>query len=214
MNEQSLAIAPRDAADLMVRSLAGVWRERPPAEPLLVSQFAEHTARLLESGVGGLVWRRLVLADADGRDSLPALKRAYRSDALKAARHEEQIADLFDRFRGRGIDAILCKGWSVARIYPETGLRPYHDIDVVVAPERLADAVRMLQETPVKGAAVDLHRSVPDLKTDDRDDVMLRSRVIPLGHSQVRILGAEDQLRQLCLHFWRHLGCRPLWLCD
>jgi hypothetical protein len=214
MNALSAAVAERGDTDLMVRSLAGVWRVLPPAEPLTVAQLARHTAQFLESGVGSLVWRRLVLANADGRDGLRALEQAYRIDALKALWHEGQIADLFDRLGAHGIDAVLCKGWSVARIYPETGVRPYNDIDLVIAPGRLADAVGMLQETAGKGAQVDLHRSVPDLKADDWGGVLLRSRVIPLGHSPVRILGAEDQLRQLCLHFWRHLGCRPLWLCD
>jgi hypothetical protein len=207
-------LARRDTADVMVHSLAGVWRDLPPPEPLVVAELAEHADRLLEAGVGSLVWRRLALANANGRDGLRALKHAYRLDTLRAARHEEQIADLFDRLGARGIDAVLCKGWSVARIYPETGLRPYSDIDLAIAPGQLSDAAGMLQETPGKGTQVDLHGSVPDLKTGDWDGVMLRSRVVPLGESRVRMLGREDQLRQLCLHFWRHLGCRPLWLCD
>jgi hypothetical protein len=214
MNEETCHIAQRGHGDVMVRSLAGVWRAVPPTDPPPVSRLAEHANQFLESGVGGLVWRRLALANADGRDGLRALQQAYRIDILKAAQHEEQIADLFDHLGARGIDAVLCKGWSVARLYPETGLRPYSDIDLAIAPDRLADAVRMLQDTPVKGAQVDLHRSIPDLKSDDWGEAMLRSRVVPLGRSRVRILGAEDQLRQLCLHFWRHLGCRPLWLCD
>jgi hypothetical protein len=204
----------RRKSNLIVRSLVGVWRELPPPEPLIVGQLAEHTDQLLEAGVGGLIWRRLVQADAEGRDGLRALKQAYRLDVLNAARHEGQIADLFGRLRARGIEAVLCKGWSVARLYPETGLRPYSDIDVAIAPGRLADAAGMLREAPLQGAQVDLHRSVPDLKSADWDDVTHRSPVLPLGKGEVRVLGAEDQLRQLCLHFWRHLGCRPLWLCD
>ena len=214
MNEPSLAIAePRDT-DLLVRSLAGVWRDLPPPEPLVVRQLAEHAPQFLEAGVGGLVWRRSARANTEGREALRELKQAYRSDALKAARHEGQIADLFARLAACEIDSLLCKGWSVARIYPETGLRPYNDIDLVIAPGRLSDAVRMLAERPIPGAQIDLHRSVPDLKSDDWGEVWRRARVLPLGDSRVRILGPEDQLRQLCLHFWRHLGCRPLWLCD
>jgi len=213
-SEAPFAEASREAADLIVRGLAGSWRKLPPAKPLLASQLAPYADRLLEAGVGGLVWRCLTLANADGRDGLRALQQAYRLDALKAARHEEQIAALFDRFRAHEIDAVLCKGWSVARIYPETGLRPYCDIDLAVAPDRWTDAIRVLEQTPSEGATIDLHCGVPDLKSDDSQDSMLRSQLVALGNSQVRVLGAEDQLRQLCLHFWRHLGCRPLWLCD
>ena len=30
----------------------------------------------------------------------------------------------------------------------------------------------------------------------------------------MRVLGPEDQLRQLCLHLWRHNAFNPRWLCD
>ena len=40
------------------------------------------------------------------------------------------------------------------------------------------------------------------------------SELVKLENTGVRVLGAEDHLRILCLHFLKHGGWRPLWLCD
>jgi Uncharacterised nucleotidyltransferase len=37
---------------------------------------------------------------------------------------------------------------------------------------------------------------------------------VSIGDTDVRILGPEDQLHYICLHFLRHGAWRPLWLCD
>ena len=41
-----------------------------------------------------------------------------------------------------------------------------------------------------------------------------RAQRVPVGPTEVRILGPEDQLRHLSLHLLRHGAWRPLWLCD
>jgi hypothetical protein len=37
---------------------------------------------------------------------------------------------------------------------------------------------------------------------------------VELNGAKIRILGAEDHLRLLCLHLLKHGAWRPLWLCD
>jgi hypothetical protein len=49
---------------------------------------------------------------------------------------------------------------------------------------------------------------------DDWDELFARSRLVPLGDEQVRVLCDEDHLRILCLHLLRSGAWRPLWLCD
>jgi hypothetical protein len=62
---------------------------------------------------------------------------------------------------------------------------------------------------------LDLHGGVADLDDRPWDEMMCRSRLVRCqGDLEVRVLGAEDQLRQLCLHSWRHLGMKPIWLVD
>src|SRR5262249_54417073 len=116
--------------------------------------------------------------------------------------------------RHRGVDVLVCKGWTIARLYPETGLRPYGDIDSCVRPDQMTTAMAILSEEGGPGGNVDLHCGVPDLENRRWHDLIRRSRLVSLGAEQVRILGPEDQLRQLCLHLLRHGAWRPLWLCD
>ena len=61
---------------------------------------------------------------------------------------------------------------------------------------------------------MDLHAGVADLNDRSLDELYDRSRLLRLGGVDVRCLGAEDQLRHLCLHLMRHGAWRPLWLCD
>ena len=61
-----------------------------------------------------------------------------------------------------GLQPILIKGWAAARLYPETGLRPYGDIDVCVRPDQLAAAKKLLHEAAGSCGWVELHEGVPD----------------------------------------------------
>ena len=45
-------------------------------------------------------------------------------------------------------------------------------------------------------------------------EVAARSELVTLGASEIRVLCPEDQLAYLCIHFLKHGGWRPLWLCD
>ncbi len=37
---------------------------------------------------------------------------------------------------------------------------------------------------------------------------------VHMGSTPIKVLRREDQLRVLCLHFLKHGGWRPIWLCD
>jgi hypothetical protein len=37
---------------------------------------------------------------------------------------------------------------------------------------------------------------------------------VHLGSTPIKVLRREDQVRTLCLHFLKHGGWRPIWLCD
>jgi len=42
----------------------------------------------------------------------------------------EGNSEAFVRPPLRGVEPILGKGWAIARLYPERGMRPYGDIDL------------------------------------------------------------------------------------
>ena len=142
------------------------------------------------------------------------LQQAYRLHTLQAAVHGDRIRRVIPLLRSAGVEPLLGKGWAVAQLYPEPGLRPYGDIDLYVRSEQYPAAVAALRRQHGPGTPVDLHTGFRDLDDRDLEELYCRSRLVSLGGVNVRVLGHEDHLRLLCLHQLRHGACRGLWLCD
>jgi putative nucleotidyltransferase-like protein len=181
------------------------------------------TPLLLAAGAAGLGWRRLRSSELGRCQAAYELRQAYRLHTLEADMHECDLIPLVRWLRGAGIEPLLGKGWAVARLYPEPGLRPYGDFDLCVSPEQYEPALAALGQPDAPRASVDLHRGLSRPRDgqafsllDDRrlEELYERSQLVPLGDVEVRVLGAEDHLRLLCLHMLSHGACRPLWLCD
>jgi hypothetical protein len=198
----------------LAAALAGSFCAAPPPLDLAPAHWDAVVGRLLDTGAGGLGWWRV--RGSDRRTSPPSkqLQQAYRLHSLQAGMHEVQIPEVFKRCRAAGVEPLLAKGWAVARLYPEDGLRPYGDFDLFVRPDEYGAASALLAEFSGMGIAVDLHCGFPDLGDRTFAELRERSRLVGLGEGEVRILGPEDQLRHLCLHLLRHGAWRPLWLCD
>lgn len=200
--------APLHAGAALRIALTGAWRKHPPGP--IQEAMLPAMPLLLSSGAHGLAWRRI---PRRCQSEFAPLRDAYRQSAVAQLEYEDRLRRVVDALHRGGIDALLLKGWSVARLYPEIGLRPCGDIDIAVPPEQFEQAGRILQDHP-DAAEVDLHAGVADLDDRTWDDVFQRRRVVRLGDMEIPILGAEDQLRHLCLHLMRHGAYRPLWLCD
>jgi hypothetical protein len=204
----------RRLGSLVARALAGAWRESPPPVDFSASDLDAVVPLLLASGAGALGWQRVRYSTLRDTPAALRLQEAYRMHALHAAIHEAEIQQLFSLFRAAGVEPVLVKGWAVARSYARTWLRPYGDVDLCVRPEEYAAAAAQLHEPEARKFYVDLHEGFGYLDNVEADDLLARSRLIRLGDTGVRVLGVEDHLRILCLHFLRHGGWRPLWLCD
>jgi Uncharacterised nucleotidyltransferase len=205
----ALALGTRVAA-----ALAGSWRAVPPRAEFAADGWDATVQRLLETGAGGLGWW---LVRDSGLRHVPASEKlhdAYRLHSVQSCVREHLVAQVFDRCRAFGVEPLLAKGWAVARLYPEAGLRPSGDIDLFVRPERRSSAELALVDFKPRQVTVDLHSGFPDLGDRSLDDVWSHSTLRRCGTSDVRITGLEDQLRHLCIHVLRHGAWRPLWLCD
>lgn len=192
----------------------GAWRRSPPPLALSEESLRQAASRLLQTGSGGLVWRRLRDSKLKSTRIGREYQQAYRLNVLSAAHMEDSLQRAFAVLRAAQVEPILLKGWSVARLYPETGLRPYGDHDLAVAPGRLGEALDVLSAIPGGFPEIDLHDGIPDLPGRSWAEVFARSRCESLGDWTVRVLGAEDQLALLAFHFIRHGAWPPLWLCD
>ncbi|MEI7687595.1 MAG: nucleotidyltransferase family protein, partial [Planctomycetota bacterium] len=194
----------------VAKALAGSWRESAFPSPLTFEQFEAIVPFLLRTGSGALAWRT---ARAAGND-LPELANAYRVHALESAVHAHRLERLMETFANAGIHSLLCKGWATAQFYAEAGCRPYGDFDLAVPASQHQDAAAILNAANGRFGTVDLHSAPPDLDDRPTHVLLARSRKFAVGRQTVTALSPGDQLRQACLHFARHGGWRPLWLCD
>ena len=193
--------------------LAGAWRagERPAR---LHGQLEDLTTLLLESGAAALAWSRIQTSTLHDSPAGALLKETYRLHLLNAAVQQHGIGQVLRWFRSCEIDPILVKGWAIARLYPEPGLRPYGDIDLIIDPSDYTKARESLKGLKGSLCAVDLHNGPAKLDYFSFDELFARSHTVPLGDVQVRIPCPEDHLRILCTHLLQHGAWRPLWLCD
>jgi hypothetical protein len=169
---------------------------------------------LLGTGGGGLGWWRIRQSALQTAPATPRLVQAYRHQTLLAALHEQQLLQALTSLRSAGVEPLLAKGWVVARLYPEPGLRPYGDIDLFVTPGQHSTAASAVRNLLDQGCPVDLHVGLSPLDDRDAGETYRRVDRVSFGGIEVRVLGPEDQLRFLCQHLLEHGAWRPLWLCD
>ncbi len=199
--------------ELVAAMLAGSWRQQPGELSLSPTDLLPITPLLLQSGAGALAWRRLRNSPLTSIPDVAELQQAYRLHAIQAAVHESNIRQVLELFRSAAIEPLLVKGWAIARLYPESGLRPYGDIDLCVHPGDYVKAGKVLRDAGDR-YPVDLHQGTALLDYHDWDELFSRSRLLPLDEASVRVLAPEDHLRVLCFHLLRHGIERPIGLCD
>lgn len=220
MNTSDRAAHPgRLVADL----LTGAWRAEVNQSTISSEEVAAIAPLLLGSGAGPLAYRR-----ARGHDEF---KQAFLLSKLHSMIREEQTLATFQFLSSCRIAPFIIKGWVAARQYPDSGYRPYGDVDVCLSPEDYEKALAAVWDAPPESGAIDLHRPASrraahgrsllkvgddfmELADRDWDDVVARSITIPAAGGEIRVLCPEDHLRVLALHYLKHGGFRPLWLCD
>jgi len=217
---RAVSMRGRVVADL----LAGSWRRTPPTANLDRTTVADVSSLLVALGVGSLAWWKLWHSGLAEVADVGMVRRTYRADAIQAALHQHSIRVLVGHLQAEGIEPIVIKGWSTARLYPELALRPYVDVDLVVPPglgpiaQTMCEGVVCPDHADVLDgatwAASGPHGPQGDLADHPWQAVLERSRLVGLGELQVRVLGPEDHLRLSAVHAFRHGFIRPKWLCD
>jgi len=213
MKETVYPTQPRSASGKLVAELlAGSWRDSKPS--LSVAQLETITQHLLRSGAGGLAWCAIRGSHLRGSPVADLFQAAYRMQTLQSALHERSLKKVIPALRSAGVEPLLVKGWAIARLYPEPGMRPYLDLDLCVLAEDYSRAEDALKSSECQGCIVDLHKGFGKFYDRRTDDIFARSKLVKLDDVDIRVLGAEDDLRFLCMHMLRHGAMFPLWLCD
>jgi hypothetical protein len=214
------------AGPVIAKVLTGAWRSAPDAHDLSEAELSLVVPLLYQSGEAALAWWRIHSSVLATSSMGGLLHDAYRHLRLAARAHEREIKHVISLLRAEGIEPVLVKGWAIARLYPDVGLRPYGDIDLCVRPDQVKRAQRVLERlAKVAEHFVDLHDGFAKLNLERSDlspvlsealwnELCQRSRLADLGEEKIRVLSDEDHLRVLCLHLLRSGAWRPLWLCD
>src|SRR5258708_5374508 len=117
---------------LVAALLGGAWRTASSAPNLSETELAEITPLLCQTGSAALGWWRIRHSTFASSPAGLQLHEAYRQFRLSALIHEREIKYILSLLRDAGIEPVLVKGWAIARLYPDRGLRPYCDSDICV----------------------------------------------------------------------------------
>ena len=197
------------------RILAGSWRREPGEVSFSEEELDQALPRLRGSGAGSLTWWRVRKTSLRSTPSASELLQIYKYNTLISAVRETEIANAFIKFREQGIEPLLIKGWSAAQPYPEPGLRPYGDIDLVVRSHDMEKAEAVRQSFGDKKFSIDLdHSEITTLDYRGINAFFDKSTLVPLNGTPIRVLSPEDHLRVIAIHTLKHGVWRPLWLCD
>jgi hypothetical protein len=205
------------------------WRRL--AASLDPERLDQGSARLLP-----LVWSNL----RRHGEIVGGLAARYRAAGEANRRLLDQLAGLLPVLGGAGVPTVLLKGAAlVLGAYPDPGLRPMSDLDVLVPVDRVRDAVRALgaqgwaPEAPLTAAALRLTHSLPfrrpghaplDLHWHvfeeccapaDDESLWAASRPAAVDGVPTRVPAPEDQLLHVAVHGekWVHVpGIR--WIAD
>jgi len=198
----------------IITALSGSWRAHAAAPPITPGELAAITPLLIQSGAGALLWWRIRDDELAKSDAGEQLRQVYRIHRLEASLHVARLKRVFQLFREAGIEPVLVKGWNVARLYPEPGLRHYFDLDLCVSHDCYAEANCLVASLGQDSLYVDLHDELDHLDVMKWDEFFSRSQLVRVDDTEVRVPCAEDHLRILCVHWLRHGAWRPAGLCD
>jgi hypothetical protein len=183
-------------------------------------------------GLAPLLYRNLTrpeLKSSVPPSILASLSRSAHAAGCLMAIQLEALDAILASLRGSGIEPVLLKGSALAlSLYDQPSLRTMQDIDLLLRPVEIAEALRLLEElgyrrlsggrgeafyaghhhaVPMVGKGgrviVEVHRGlVPQgdgLRIDPAPFLERAPRVVARG-STYRVLSREDQILHACLH--------------
>jgi len=170
------------------------------------------------------------------------LKGLARVRRFKLAQLERRLIDTVGALSRAGIDCLLLKGAALApTVYGSFLARPMRDIDILVRPERVSDALQVLLSTgwastmaaPGDGSldhthhlpmlvdsrglevSLELHRNLLTAGHPfalDLDEMWARSSALPREPVGARVFAPEDLLLHTCVHFaYMHMFRQGAW---
>lgn len=210
----------------------GVRGDVPPADDLRCWEAIVAAAR--RHGLAPLLYWRLTDARASPHPDVPppearaALRSAYLCCLTANLRARQQLAAVVGALAGRGVSPVLLKGAHLAfGVYPDPGVRPMCDLDLLVERDAVLAAVQVLDGlgyAPIRPYDLHaemalLHHLPPYAKPGchhveihwalvraeepyhiDTAALLARSRPAAIAGLSARVLDPADLLLHLCVH--------------
>jgi hypothetical protein len=177
-----------------------------------------------------LVFHHLMEMEHQGQvppEVMARLKSAYLRHVVINLHFQSQLRQVQDVLEAQGVPVILLKGAALAgTVYPDIGLRPMGDLDILV-PEEQAQiahhAVQRMGFSPAgatdedhrhlprlqragTAAQVEVHRHIVNRDTSIYFDIQgfwRRAQEVSLARRQVWVLAPEDLLIHLAINFFQ-----------
>jgi|GEM_PF-4137957 len=182
-----------------------------------------------KNGLSALFYRFLKRSGSVPAEILCRLKADYENNLTKQILWWEELGRIIEKFRSSGIRVVPLKGIVLMEtLYPEPGMRPLEDIDILVRSSDMMRSAGLLCETgytavlpeqiswmannslaiPLRreGFYVELHgdlinnRSYASTVNLDMEKIWANTRKITVSGSELTSLSPEDFLIHLCLH--------------
>ena len=229
---------------------------RTKPDPILDQQLVQQANHLTEweevpaqaetNGLGPLLYVHLKNVDT----AYPAHTRRELHGLYLRHRHANQVrtrvtAEILAAFQAADIQVLVLKGMALAHlVYPELGLRPMRDIDLLVKKVQMVQAQQVLADlgfhaplpcnnlqdkhlAPATRRAdgltvtVELHHNLFEsfqMVSMTFADLMSAPLAFQLGDTPAETLGCEDMLWHLCQHVAYHASIwepiRLIWVVD
>ncbi len=235
----------RDFLLYACRSVLGLPYQRPTPEQAPRNSAAWR--RILNAAGAHGVSQLLAIA-CQGRSDLPAdlasalKKRSFQSASI-SIHQAHQLVNVMGVLEAASVQALAVKGPALAVLaYPNAGLRPSVDLDILVSPDEAERAIGAMLCAGFKRTEIPIadtpHRNIENEESltgpDGHTVVELHWALLPLGHAvpttfgelwrsaqrvqlptgSVRTLATDDLLLYLAQHGAKHGWERLMWICD
>jgi hypothetical protein len=177
-------------------------------------------------------------------DARARLRAKAEQNGIRNLEQSAELLRLLERLDQAAIEAVPYKGPVLAaEIYGDVALREFVDLDILVNPQHVMRAVRLLEDdgyrphhtlTPKQERfllrtghdrklirdgrfVVEIQWALADsthVLPRNLGPMFRRARPVSLGGSSVRTLSPEDMFLVLCIHASLHFWERLAWVCD
>lgn len=221
--------------EYLARILTQSWSNK--GNPFLLKVDTTLSRQLILGGVGGIAWNNLKRRQIDSKGGpQKELESIYRSLAIQETQDQIEIIKIGRRLWSAGISPLSFKGRVLSNYYTPTHIRPTGDLDIIVPESQFDAAIECLTNESVTHELelndkdhvfsvkcsgeghhlrVDLHKDLSRFGFESTEEVFNSSvQASQLDPLVFRMPGLEHHIRIVTIHFLRHGGWRPLWLCD